>query len=881
MPQRLAQRVLLLGWDAADWKFARPMMERGEMPALTRLVSGGVSGNLATLRPILSPMLWNSIATGKRPFGHGIFGFTEPRPDGTGVRPVASTSRRCKALWNIASESGLRSHVVNWFASHPAEPVTGTVVSNRFADLAGKVGDDWPVPAHAVHPPARAGELAALRVHPGELDAGVVTPFMPTLKGHQLDPTNHRRLGHFLEAMAETLTTQALATHLLKEDDWDLGCVYFEGIDRFAHAFMEFHPPRMEHVGPRFFEMYSGVMTGVYRFFDMMLHALMQTVGEETTIVLCSDHGYQDGDLRPPGPAERSNPVSWHRPLGILAMSGPGVRPGRGVYGASLLDVAPTVLALLGLPPGLGFDGRPLLDTLPEGTPPVLPVDWEATAVEGSGMHPADHRGDPEQERQALRQLVELGYIADPGEDAAEAIRDTRIANTHREMTSYFDAERFDDAMRVAEAMAAEFPDEPRSWLSVAACHLKRGDADAAVRVLDGIATEEAEVAEQVEALRAQVAFAEGDEREMERRAAELPADPAQAAEVHRLRAQLALRRTDAGAAESAFRAVLAIDDADPAAHDGLAQVHLHRRDWEAAAEAALDAIGCAFFLPRAHLHLGMALANLGRDDEAIAALNVALHQHPGFARAHRLLECLHARNGRQDEAVRHRLALRGIGQPAPADRPDPTAPAEARSDDPDDLPPPDAGTVWVVSGLPRAGTSLAMQMLAAAGVPPLTDGRRQADESNRRGYFEHEAVTRLAEDAGVVADAAGRAIKVIHALVDRLPVGHAYRVLWMERDLDEVIASQRTMLRRQGRRAGDPTALRLAYEAGTRRAQNALARRADTRWIRVPHRALVERDPATLEAVAAFLGRPEAADAMTAAIDPSLYRERAAALAT
>src|SRR5512136_1952148 len=94
-----AARVLLIGWDAADWKVINPLLDAGKMPNLAKLVDGGVIGNLATLSPDLSPMLWTSIATGKRPFKHGVFGFTEPDPETGGIRPITNLSRRTKAVW--------------------------------------------------------------------------------------------------------------------------------------------------------------------------------------------------------------------------------------------------------------------------------------------------------------------------------------------------------------------------------------------------------------------------------------------------------------------------------------------------------------------------------------------------------------------------------------------------------------------------------------------------------------------------------------------------------------------------------------------------------------------------------------------------------------
>lgn len=104
MGNPLAKKVLLIGWDAADWKLINPLLDQGLMPTLDDFVNHGVLGNLATLRPILSPMLWNSIATGKQPDKHGILGFMEPDPQTGAVRPTTSTSRRVKAIWNMLTQ---------------------------------------------------------------------------------------------------------------------------------------------------------------------------------------------------------------------------------------------------------------------------------------------------------------------------------------------------------------------------------------------------------------------------------------------------------------------------------------------------------------------------------------------------------------------------------------------------------------------------------------------------------------------------------------------------------------------------------------------------------------------------------------------------------
>jgi len=94
-------RVLLVGWDSADWRLIEPLLEEGHMPHLAALIESGVYGRLSTINPPLSPMLWTSIATGKRPWKHGVLGFTEIHPLNGTVRPIFSTARKCKAVWNI------------------------------------------------------------------------------------------------------------------------------------------------------------------------------------------------------------------------------------------------------------------------------------------------------------------------------------------------------------------------------------------------------------------------------------------------------------------------------------------------------------------------------------------------------------------------------------------------------------------------------------------------------------------------------------------------------------------------------------------------------------------------------------------------------------
>lgn len=187
---------------------------------------------------------------------------------------------------------------------------------------------------------------------------------------------------------------------------------------------------------------------------------------------------------------------------------------------------------------------------------------------------------------------------------------------------------------------------------------------------------------------------------------------------------------------------------------------------------------------------------------------------------------------------------------------------------------------VIVVSGLPRSGTSAAMQCLAAGGVEPLTDGVRTADADNPRGYLELEAVKRLRTERSWLDAAAGKAVKVIHLLLTELPDDRPYRVVFLRRDLGEVVRSQAAMLERGGKRPALPADRLVAmYEAQLKQVDAWLAARPNFVRLDVEHARLVRETVPTVDAIADFveagLGRALDRAAMAAAIDPGLHRNR------
>jgi predicted AlkP superfamily phosphohydrolase/phosphomutase/tetratricopeptide (TPR) repeat protein len=712
MSERLAKKVLLIGWDAADWKVINPLLDQGLMPTLDDFINHGVMGNLATLRPILSPMLWNSIATGKRPNKHGIHGFMEPDTQNGGIRPVSSTSRKVKAIWNILTQRGFKTNVLGWFAGHPAEPINGISVSDLFPYATAPLGEAWPLPPGAVYPESLRDIFTELRMHPAEVTEAAILPWIP--RAAEVDQEKDKGLISFAKILAENCSIHNAATWILQNEPWDFLAVYYNGIDHFCHGFMHYHPPRMEGIPEDRFEIYKDVVNGAYRFHDMMLETLVTLAGPDTTVLLVSDHGFHSDHLRPRGiPAEPAGPAVQHRPFGIFCMKGPHIQHDERIYGATLLDVTPTILTLFGLPVGADMDGRVLVQAFEDPLQIARIPSWEQEAGD-CGMHPADLRMDPAAAQAVLQQFVALGYIQPPSEDQSKAVASAVRESNYNLSRDYLDCGRAEDALPLLEDLAKNDPKQTRFQMHLAQCYLalnRRNDAKQILEALitadlnppeaakaDGEQPEQADAAAleiaapqaaaadtalpQVQTAEGEIASPEAtpaeakpptarpwadllmgvihfEEGNMDEALASLlkaeQSDP-RLPNLHLRIGETYLRQKRTDDADRAFHQALDIDGDSPEAHLGLAMVHLRQRRNEEAAEQALLAVGLQHFLPLGHFYLGVALARLGHRQRAMLAFETCLSMLPGLVAAHRWLAALHSQPGGDlDKAIRHR----------------------------------------------------------------------------------------------------------------------------------------------------------------------------------------------------------------------------------
>jgi hypothetical protein len=433
---RPVARVLVVGADGLEWSVLRPLLQDGHCPNLRRLMEAGSFGKLATLDVTLSPVVWTSIATGKLPKDHGILEFLDPEG-----REYTSSRRAVRALWNIADRYGLSTDMFGWFVTWPVEPVRGVAVSG--SSSSALIDQNWK-PAlldgveGQVHPPdltarvmaiaERAGtrervlELAREEVY-GELPEGL------------LDAEQERIRQQTLWSIQADATFYELARTLFEEHPADLNLVYLGGTDVVGHRYWRQHEPEAYawQGDPAADAALAGVIPRYYEWFDEMLGGLLEAVGPDVTVLVLSDHGMHAIATDAPNEFGTTGHHLGGISPGVIVAAGPGIaqqgdvdyflRTGGLATHGSVVDVAPTVLALLGIPAGRDMAGRAYRPILAPG-PALENAKLPPVETHDTGFRPPELVTMPAEMGENFKEKFgQLGYLAlDPTDGEARVV---------------------------------------------------------------------------------------------------------------------------------------------------------------------------------------------------------------------------------------------------------------------------------------------------------------------------------------------------------------------------------------------------------------------------------------------------------------------------
>jgi len=859
-----SKKVLLIGWDAADWKVIHPLIDAGKMPTLESIVNNGVIGNMSTMYPQLSPMLWTTIATGKRPFKHGIYGFVEPDPNTNKIRPITNLFRKTKAIWNILSQNEKKSIIVGWWPSHPAEPINGVMVSNCYQKIIGSIEKPWPIKSETVHPKRIIKNLMRLRCHPQQLDAGYILPFVPKLS--EIDQSKDRRIEILAKIIAENISILEAALAIMHHEPWDFSAIFFDGIDHFCHGFMKYHPPKMNSILEKDFEQYKNVVNAGYILHDIFLKRILQETSPETTVIIVSDHGFHSDHLRSSNfPDEPAGPAFQHRPHGIIVMKGPNIKNDETIYGSTLPDICPTILNIFELPYGLDMDGNILINAF-KNIPIVNTIPSWDHITGNSGMHPNNKRIDPVESQEIIQKLVSLGYIEKNDNNLLQIVPKTLRELDYNLARSYMNANRYLEASILLDKLMKEWPDEYRFGIHLIECNLainrifqarnvlemvlsqKEKNTSLALRKLDELKdkyqntntkikkVEKNEINQikrldkkasfnfyAISYLIGSILFAEGDLKNSLAHFKHAESIDTSKPGLYLKLGEVYIKLKKWKDAERCFKKTLIIDPDSPHAFFGLCRCYLFQKKNKKAVEYALKAIGLLYFFPQAHFYLGVALHRLKSIKRAIEAFKVVISQNPNYKKAYyrlafiykwyfldfekskmfrnlaqnanKRIKALKTDNLNEREnycSNRYQYDLEKI-----VSKENNSYFSFSGNINKSIL---EEETITVVTGLPRSGTSMIMQMLDAGGMSIFTDGKRKPDMNNPRGYFESEIVKKIYRDNSWLSNVKGKAVKIIVQFIQYLNPKFNYKIIFMERNMNEIIFSQSQMLKNLNR---------------------------------------------------------------------------------
>ena len=421
-------KVAIFGVDGATFQVMDPLLAAGKLPALGGLMKRGAHTVLhSDIAEGASPVLWASIATGARKAEHGIVGFTK-KIDRSNII-LCSDDRKLPALWNMVDTRGGSVGIAGYWNSWPAETVNGWIVSDLLATSLYKRNYNSGETEGLTYPEELAAELRPFVASPADIrreDLAVLGQFTDAEWADLIADDSGRDfvaqdgLVALKYGIQSQKTYAQAALHMLEtRGQPDLLFVFLELPDRAGHNFWHAYEPDKvkggaEAVDAGWRERWAGIVPGSYEIVDDWIGQILARLDPDTTIFVVSDHGFRSsgGNGGSPEDITHVGRSGTHDEAGVLIAAGPAIAPGAECE-ARLYDVAPTVLAAMGLPgtmQGIGRVLTPLLSPEFLARHPLLPAIAEPPR-QLIGLVPSGEGPDAER----LRQMKAIGYT--PGAD--------------------------------------------------------------------------------------------------------------------------------------------------------------------------------------------------------------------------------------------------------------------------------------------------------------------------------------------------------------------------------------------------------------------------------------------------------------------------------
>jgi len=404
--QPIDRKLVIVGIDGMEWDIMAPMLEAGKLPTFERLIGEGAFAEIRSLDTLESPVIWTSISTGMLPEKHGISGFVKRERAGGDDRiiPFTANVRLRKTIWEILGERGLEVGVLGWLVTWPAQPVNGYLVSSYYEcqwepKTTGEGND-------ITYPPELWDEIEGFRLTDKDVPDETLDRFVTGSVGD--DRTLNAKRVAVARSYAYDESVRRVGRYLQEEWPTDFYAIYFRGVDPPCHLFWtEMFPEAEPQPDEREVEIFGETIAEYYVYMDEILAEIIEAVDEDATVIVTSDHGHS-------GPKPEGNTykfgLAMHDPTGVLILWGKDIVPDIELPDAHVTDIAPTVLALFGLPVAEDMDGKVLTAAIEPSFLEEQPVLSVPTYESGSRTEEAEPIESPVDE-EIKERLRSLGYI--------------------------------------------------------------------------------------------------------------------------------------------------------------------------------------------------------------------------------------------------------------------------------------------------------------------------------------------------------------------------------------------------------------------------------------------------------------------------------------
>lgn len=445
-----APKVMLIGIDSATWHVMMPLVQAGRLPNFARLMKKGAYGPMKTFYPTLSPLIWATISTGKSPDKHGMKAFTVLKVPGLkrglydyrweqlspsmkllyrlgGVNwwkrlllrkglirsvPLTSNFRKCKAIWNIVSDCGRTTGFVGWWNTWPVEQVNGFMISQYVEHLLAFPSANLEQASYPPHLPSEVMRFLRTdqRLTPDEVrrffnldEEETQTLAVTRYDCWDPEPGDPRPTFFLKQVYLRHEYRLRAGLHFYRKYQPDLFGVFFSA-DAAQHFFWHCTEPQyFDNISQEEIDKCGKTIENWYIYLDEIVGKFLEVIDKDGTVIVVSDHGH--------GPSGKLPWSGQHEdaPDGIIILSGKAIKSGLVFDEASVCDVTPSVLALMGLPVASDFDGRVLSEVISSQFLDQYPIKTiETYEAEGIGEQIAI---ESDFDEEVINRLRDLGYV--------------------------------------------------------------------------------------------------------------------------------------------------------------------------------------------------------------------------------------------------------------------------------------------------------------------------------------------------------------------------------------------------------------------------------------------------------------------------------------